>query len=94
MQSQNAQSSCIGPHRLPAAVAVLDPVQVDHAEGGGGDARLPVVVVLVDVQVKGGVTVHIGGAQARAQSLLDGLSGQPLLQFGRAAHIVDDALDT
>lgn len=48
--------------RRASAVTVLDPVQVDHTEGAGGDARGPVVVVFVYVQVEGRVTVHVGGA--------------------------------
>lgn len=78
--------------RLAPAVAVLDPVQVDHAEGGGGDTRGPVVVVLVDVEVEGGIAVHVAGAETRPQSLLDGLISQPLLQLGRSTDIVNDAL--
>lgn len=79
-------------NRLPPAVAVLNPVQVNHAERGEGDARGPVVVVLIDVQVEGGVTVHVVGAETRPQSLLNRLIGQPLLHLSRATHIVDDAL--
>lgn len=78
--------------RLTPAVAVLDPVQVDHAEGGGGDARSPVVVVFVDVQVEGGIAVHVVRAQTGPQSLLDGLVAQPLLQLGGSTDVVNDAL--
>ena len=79
-------------HCLASAVAVLDPVQVDHAEGGGRDAGGAVVVVLVDVQVEGGVAVDIVGPQTRPQRLLHRLVRQPVVQFGRSAHVVDDAL--
>lgn len=79
-------------NRLSPAVAVLDPVQVDGAEGDGGDAGGPVVVVFVDVEVEGGVAVHVGRGLAGPQRLLYRLVGQPLLQLGRAAHVVDDAL--
>lgn len=78
--------------RRASAVTVLDPVQVDHTEGSGGDARGPVVVVFVYVQVEGRVTVHVGRAQAGPQRLLDRLIGQPLLQFRRSTDVVDDAL--
>lgn len=86
-------SSCrVGSDRLAPAVAVLNPVEVNHAEWGGGDARGSVVVVLVDVQVEGGVAVHIVGGKARPQSLLDRLVCQPLLKLRGPTHIVDDAL--
>lgn len=80
------------PHRLTPAVAVLDPIQVEHAEGGVGDTRGPVVVVLINVQVESRIAVHVVGAQARPQSLLNGLISQPLLQLGRSTNIVNDAL--
>lgn len=53
-------------NRLPSTVAILNPVQINHAEGGGGNARGSVVIVLVDVQVKGGVAVHIVRPQTRS----------------------------
>ena len=80
------------PNRLAPAVTVLDPVQVDHAEGGRSDARGPVVIVLVDVQVEGGITVHVGGSLTGPQRLLHRLVSQPFLQLGRAIHVVNDAL--
>lgn len=50
------------------------------------------VVVLVDVGVEGGIQVHVVPLRAGPQSLLHGLVGQPLLQFGRGDHVVNDAL--
>ena len=79
-------------YRLPPAVAVLDPVQVDHAEGSGRDAGSAVVVVLVDVEVEGGVAVHVARPQAGPEGLLHRLVQQPLLQLTGAVHVVDDAL--
>ena len=79
-------------HRGPPAVAVLDPVQVDHAEGRRGDAGRAVVVVLVNVQIEGGVAVHVAWPQAGPQGLPHGLVQQPLLQLTGAVDIVDDAL--
>lgn len=51
---------------LSAAVAVLDPVQVDHAEGSWGDARGSVVIVFINVQVKCGVTVNVRSTETRS----------------------------
>lgn len=48
---------------LSAAVAVLDPVQIDYAKGSWGDARGSVVIVFINVQVKGGVTVNVGSTE-------------------------------
>lgn len=77
---------------MTPAVAILDPVQIDHAERGGGDARGPVIVVFIDVQVKGGITVYVVCPKTRSQSLLNGLISQPLFQFSRSTNIVNDAL--
>ena len=77
----------------PPGVAVLDPAQVHPAEAVPGDARQPVVVVLVGVGVEGGVQVHVVALGARPQPLPQGLVGQPLLQLGRRHHVVDDPLD-
>lgn len=79
-------------HLSPSRVAVLDPAQVDCAETVPGDARQPVVVVLVDVGVEGGVQVHVVPLPAAPQAVLHGLVGQPLLQPGRRDDVVDDAL--
>lgn len=79
-------------YRFSAAIAIFDPLQVHQTEGKGSDARCTVVIVFIYVQVEGGVTIHIGWAEAGPQRFLHGLVGQPLLQFGRAAHIVDDTL--
>lgn len=79
-------------HRLTPAVAILNPVQVNHAEGGGGNAGRPVVIILIDVQVEGGITVHVVRPKTRPQSLLNSLIGQPLVQLRRSTHVIDDAL--
>lgn len=50
------------------------------------------VIVLVYVQVEGGVAVYIVWPETRPQGLLNGLISQPLLQLRRPTHIVDDAL--
>lgn len=50
------------------------------------------VVVFVNVQVKGGITVHVVRPQTRSQSFLDGFIRQPILQLGGSVYIVDDAL--
>ena len=50
------------------------------------------VIVLIDVQVEGGVTVHVVRTETRLQSLLNRLVSQPLFQLRRPTHVVDDAL--
>lgn len=50
------------------------------------------VVVLIDVQVEGGVTVYVVRPETRPQSLLNRLVSQPLFHLRRSTHIVDDAL--
>lgn len=50
------------------------------------------VIVLIDVQVEGGVTVYIVWPETRPQSLLNRLISQPLLQLRGSTNIVDDAL--
>ena len=77
---------------MTPAVAILNPVQVNHAERGGGDAGGPVVVVLIDVQIEGGVAVYVVRPETRSQSLLNRLIGEPLFQLRRPTHVVDDAL--
>lgn len=77
---------------MTPAVAVLNPVQVNHTERRGGDARGPVVVVLIDVQVESGVTVYVVGSETGPQSLLNALVSQPLVHLRRSTHVVDDAL--
>lgn len=63
---------------MTPAVAILNPVQVNHAERGGGNAGSPVVVVLIDVQVEGGITVYVVRPETRSQSLQNRLISQPL----------------
>ncbi len=50
------------------------------------------VIVLIDVQVEGGVAVYVVGTETRPQSLLNRLVSQPLFQLRGSTHIVDDAL--
>ena len=66
---------------MAPAVAILNPVQVNHAERGRGNARCPVVIVLIDVQVEGGVAVNVVRPKTRTQSFLNRLIGQPLFQL-------------
>lgn len=77
---------------MTPAVAILNPVQVNHAERGGGNAGGPVVVVLINVQVEGGITVYVVRPETRSQGLHNRLISQPLFQLRRSTHIVDDAL--
>lgn len=83
---------CVVSNRLTPAVTVLNPVEVNHAERGGGDAGGSVIIVLVDVQVEGRVAVHIVRPKARSQRLLNRLIAQPLFKLRGPTHIVDDAL--
>lgn len=50
------------------------------------------VIVLIDVQIEGGVAVYVVRPETRSQSLLNRLIGQPLFQLRRPTHIIDDAL--
>lgn len=50
------------------------------------------VVVLVDVGIEGGIQIDVIPLSASAQAVFHGLISQPLFQFGRSDHIVNDTL--
>ncbi len=76
----------------PSRVAVLDPAQIDSTETVPGDACESVVIVLVDVGIEGGIQVDVVPLPTPPQAVFHGLISQPLFQFGRSDHIVDDTL--
>lgn len=50
------------------------------------------IIVFINVQVEGRVAVYIVWSETRTKSLLYHFISQPLIQFRRSTHIVDDAL--
>lgn len=76
----------------PSRVAVLDPAQVDPTETVPGDACKPMVIVLVDVGVEGGIQVDVVPLATGPQAVFHRLIGQPLFQFGGGDHVVDNTL--
>lgn len=73
-------------------IAVLDPAQVDPTETVPGDACEPMVVVLVDVGIEGGIQVDVVPLTTSSQAVFHGLISQPLFQFGGGDHIIDNTL--
>lgn len=76
----------------PSRVAVLDPAQVDPTETVPGDACKPMVIVLVDVGIEGGIQVDVVPLTTSPQAVFHRLIGQPLFQFGGGDDIVDNTL--
>ena len=72
--------------------AVLQPVEVDVDKARLGDARQPVVVVLVDGRGECRVEVDVVLLEHRSESVADVLVFEPLLQFQRPDRVVDNAL--
>lgn len=91
-QAQAGPGTGQGAHLGTTRGAVLHPLQVYGAEGRQGEAREPLVIVLVHTQREGGVRVSIARGPHRPQGGRNALVAQPGLQLGRAAHIIDDAL--
>lgn len=52
------------------------------------------VIVLINVGVKGRIQVNIVAFSAALQTFEKDFIGQPLLQFGRRNDVVNDALQT
>lgn len=70
----------------------MDPAQVDSTETVPGDACESMVVVLVDVGIEGGIQVDVVPFSTSLQAVFHGFISQPLFQFGRSDHIVNDTL--
>ncbi len=67
---------------VPRLGAVLDPGQVDGAEGVAGDAGSTVVKVLVNVAVEQRVQVHEALGRSKPNGVPHPRVGQPLLGGG------------
>lgn len=77
----------------PLSVTILDPTQVDATKTVSGDACKPVVIILVDVGIKGGIQVHIVPLSTSSQALFHGLISQPLFKLRGSDDVVDDTLN-
>lgn len=81
-QAQAGPGTGQGAHLGTTRGAVLHPLQVHGAEGRQGEAREPLVIVLVHTQREGGVRVGIARGPHRPQGGRNALVAQPGLQLG------------
>lgn len=83
---------CLLTYLLSSTCTMLYPLQIAVTEAISGHPLLDLVVVIVDLRVKGRVTVHVFGYRGVFEGSRQGFTLKPLAELRAAYNIVDDTL--